>query len=89
VDGAAGQRHLPEHTDESSHSFILALNDDCEYDGGGTHFTKLGRTIRPPQGHLCLFPGGRLRHGGDPILSGTRYVFCYTIVISLILVCDG
>jgi hypothetical protein len=40
-----GQRYLPEHTDESSHSFILALNPDTDFEGGGTYFTRLGAAI--------------------------------------------
>jgi len=39
------RRYLPLHTDQSSHSFVLALNQREEYEGGGTYFADLGATI--------------------------------------------
>jgi hypothetical protein len=38
----ANQRYLPIHSDQSTHSFVLALND-CEndFEGGGTYFLNL------------------------------------------------
>jgi hypothetical protein len=38
----AGQRLLLPHRDGSVFSFNVALNDDGEYDGGGTIFRQLG-----------------------------------------------
>lgn len=46
------QRHLPLHTDESTHSFVLSLSPCAEYEGGGTFFVDLGRAIKP--GTMCL-----------------------------------
>jgi hypothetical protein len=43
------QRSLPLHSDESTHSFVLALNDEVDYVGGGTYFVDLGESIRPGQ----------------------------------------
>ncbi len=78
-----GQRHLPEHTDESSHSLIIALNPQTDYVGGGTYFRSLGRAVRPAQGHLVLFPGGTLKHAGHPITSGTRYIIAAFLFLGL------
>ena len=47
------QRYLPLHSDESTHSFVLALNPASEYEGGGTYFVDLGHTLRP--GKLASF----------------------------------
>lgn len=57
----------------------IALNGLGEYTGGGTFFPCLGRSLRPPAGHVLSF-GGSILHGGDPLLSGVRYIiacFCY------------
>jgi hypothetical protein len=45
--GGGGQTYLPLHCDQSSHSFVVALNDSREYVGGGTYFPKLGTVLRP------------------------------------------
>jgi uncharacterized membrane protein YgcG len=71
---AAAQRLLPLHIDESTLSFTLPLNRQSEYDGGGTYFGPLGRSVRPPMGALVAFHGGRVLHGGEPVVRGTRYV---------------
>jgi hypothetical protein len=72
------QRHLPPHIDESSHSFIIALNS--EFKGGGTFIHELGHVISPTMGGMVSFEGGTLLHSGDPVISGIRYcivAFCY------------
>jgi len=79
-DAHNGQCHLPVHTDESTLSFIVALNQKRDYRGGGTYLCDLGRAIRPEMGHVLTFYGGQLMHGGDPIVHGVRYIvvaFCY------------
>lgn len=91
LDGIASQRYLPIHSDESSHSFVLALNSMDEYVGGGTYFPDKRDVMRPgnrmhinedsvqylliaaEKGHLVSFDG-RLLHGGDPVLQGTRFI---------------
>ena len=45
----SSQRHLPLHTDESTHSLIIALNRLDEYEGGGTYFAALDAALRPGQ----------------------------------------
>ncbi|KAI2507720.1 hypothetical protein MHU86_6719 [Fragilaria crotonensis] len=64
---------LPVHVDESTHSFVLALNDD--FVGGGTYFCDYQKTIAPKKsGCLVSFRGSSLRHGGNAVISGTRYI---------------
>ena len=60
----------------------IALNSSMDYTGGGTYFVDLGRALKIEQGHYISFPGN-LRHGGDPITSGTRY-----ILAMFLYVCD-
>jgi hypothetical protein len=77
------QRHLPLHLDQSHISLTIALNahesagdseDDMPcYEGGGTFFCDLGRSVRVGRGSVLSFDGGRL-HGGDPLTGGTRYI---------------
>ena len=72
------QRYLPPHLDESSHSFIIALNS--EFQGGGTFIHDLGYVLSPTVGGMVSFEGGSLLHSGDPVVSGIRYcivAFCY------------
>jgi tetratricopeptide (TPR) repeat protein len=79
-DSRGGQRHLPLHRDESTHSFTIALNSLDEYEGGGTYVSQLKRSVKPEQGGVVSFRGSDLLHGGDPVIKGTRYIivaFCY------------
>ena len=79
-DAEGGQRHLPVHTDDSSHSFTIALNDLSDYDGGGTYICSLGKSYRASVGGAFTFRGDQIQHGGDPVVRGIRYVivgFCY------------
>jgi predicted 2-oxoglutarate/Fe(II)-dependent dioxygenase YbiX len=59
-------------TDESTHSFVLALNDD--YEGGGTYFHDQTTTIRPEAGSVLAFRGDQMLHGGEPVTRGKRYI---------------
>ena len=68
-----GQRHLPVHRDQSTHSFTIALNGTDCYGGGGTYFCDLARAVVPERGQVLSFHGD-LVHGGDPITWGTRYI---------------
>ncbi|KAJ1466891.1 hypothetical protein T484DRAFT_1921969 [Baffinella frigidus] len=78
-EASTGQRHLPVHRDQSTHSFTIALNPPEAYSGGGTYICELGESLTPAKGHLLSFEGALL-HGGDPVTRGTRYIavaFCY------------
>jgi len=82
---AAAQRSLPVHQDENILSFTIALNDRDEYEGGGVIFEALRPIDAPPgspfaptvlnadAGGVVTFPG-KLRHGGNAITSGRRYI---------------
>ena len=82
---AREQASLPTHQDENTFSFTIALNDRSEYEGGGTCFTRLrpagsepgvefGETIlNADAGGVVAFPG-KLRHGGNCVTSGRRYI---------------
>ena len=86
---AAGQDRLAAHTDDSELSFNLLLSDPSAFEGGGTRFeaageaaepaetgeeaAEEGETVRPARGEM-LSHFGRLRHAGQPVLEGTRYI---------------
>lgn len=79
-DASGGQKHLPLHRDQSTHSFTIALNSTSDYDGGGTYVASLKRSICPSIGGMTSFRGDELLHGGDPVVTGRRYIivgFCY------------
>ena len=80
---AEGQNSLAKHMDESAFSFTIALNDRSEYEGGGTCFEAIRLkgsgnqyeplTLNADAGGVVAFPG-TIRHGGDPVTNGTRYI---------------
>ncbi|KAH9125938.1 hypothetical protein AeMF1_003518 [Aphanomyces euteiches] len=62
---------LPLHNDTSVTSAVVTLNRGFE--GGGTWFDALGQSVDADVGHAVAF-AGPLRHGGHPIMSGTRLI---------------
>jgi hypothetical protein len=72
VDQEAGAALLPIHCDESTHSFVLSLNED--YTGGGTYFYDHDRIVRTGVGDLLCFQGDRILHGGELVVAGARYI---------------
>ncbi len=75
-----GLAQLEEHEDGSQWSFVIALNDEAEYTGGGTKFVEIeGEPVfRPTIGCATLF-SGKNRHCGMAISAGVRYIlagFC-------------
>jgi len=69
------RQKLDMHTDKSEWTFLIALSNGagCGYDGGGTYFEALDATIHVQRGHALIFPG-KLRHCGQQITSGLRYL---------------
>lgn len=82
------QQYLPRHFDAGHISFMLALSDQNDYEGGGTSFDILrgcnsynccisnndsDHIVSLKIGELLLF-NSDLYHTGIPITRGTRYV---------------
>ena len=73
-DALAGLRNQREWT------AIAYLNDD--YEGGATVFTELSITLRMGAGDLLIFrnvdlrgrPDPRLRHAGEPVTAGAKWI---------------
>ena len=57
-----GQVELPRHTDAGNISFMIALSPYEAYEGGGTFFDLLGKTVSCPQvgygAWVCMCRGG-------------------------------
>lgn len=69
------RQKLDMHTDKSEWTFLIALSNGCglDYDGGGTYFECLDSTVHVQRGQALVFPG-RLRHCGQRITSGLRFL---------------
>lgn len=69
------RQKLDMHTDKSEWTFLIALSNGCgvDYDGGGTYFECLDATVHIQRGHALVFPG-KLRHCGQKITSGLRFL---------------
>mmetsp|Transcript_4643 Transcript_4643/g.6039 ORF Transcript_4643/g.6039 Transcript_4643/m.6039 type:complete len:646 (-) Transcript_4643:176-2113(-) len=68
------RQKLDIHTDKSEWTFLIALTDGgYDYDGGGTYFECIDSTVHLEKGHALIFPG-KLRHRGQKIVSGTRFL---------------
>lgn len=72
-----GRVELGMHRDGLLITANIALNDQDEYEGGGTIIEGLpsfmNAPIRLKRGHVLLHPGD-VKHGGAPITKGVRYV---------------
>jgi hypothetical protein len=68
------QSSLYLHHDFSHYTVGVRLNG--EFEGGGTYFQRLGKTLTPVRnGNAFLHPGMIThRHGARPIFSGKRYI---------------
>lgn len=71
-EATASSNFLPLHYDESTHSCVVALNDDFE--GGGTYMYHLQRSVNPSTGGMVSFAGNRCLHCGNPVTRGVRYI---------------
>ena len=82
---ADGMASLEVHQDTTDFTFTIALNPISDYEGGGTVFPNVRPSTAPDDepfgdhvavpdvGCVATFPG-RLRHGGNAITSGVRYI---------------
>ncbi len=70
---AGAQTFLPLHVDQSMYSLTIALNDTCDYEGGGTFFAESGIVVNCDAGGVIGFRGDLL-HGGHPTFKGQRYI---------------
>ena len=69
----SGQLYLEPHRDGSEFSFIVALNDKNEYNGGGTRFCETDTNVKLGVGE-CLVFNGQNEHSGISITDGTRFI---------------
>lgn len=65
--GGSAQKELANHRDSSPWSFVVSLNADTEYEGGGTYFVDANEINRVNMGHAIIFSGknehaGKLNH---------------------------
>lgn len=71
---------LPGLANQREWTAIVYLND--EFEGGATAFPELGLSLRLRAGDLLQFrnsdgdqqPDGRMRHAGEPVLSGRKWI---------------
>eukprot|EP00930_Biecheleria_cincta_P076345 TRINITY_DN63558_c0_g1_i1.p1 TRINITY_DN63558_c0_g1~~TRINITY_DN63558_c0_g1_i1.p1 ORF type:complete len:383 (+),score=86.81 TRINITY_DN63558_c0_g1_i1:153-1151(+) len=70
---AGGQNGLALHRDGSIISFNILLNDPSEFEGGGTFVEADNQAYLIGQGD-CFVHSGKLRHGGNPVTRGQRFV---------------
>lgn len=57
------QKELANHRDSSPWSFVVSLNADSEYEGGGTYFVDANEINRVNMGHALIF-NGKNEHAG-------------------------
>ena len=69
------RQKLDMHTDKSEWTFLIAISNGAglDYMGGGTYFECLDATVHVQRGHALIFPG-RLRHCGQRIMAGLRFL---------------
>ena len=69
------RQKLDTHTDKSEWTFLISLSEGCgaDYSGGGTFFECIDSTVHLSRGQALIFPG-RLRHRGQKITTGRRFL---------------
>ena len=79
-DAAKDAVRQPAHRDASLLSLNIALSSGgADYEGGGTFFEGLGRSLGLPRGHVMCHPSG-MRHGGHTISRGERWVLVVFVI---------
>ena len=86
-EATATSNFLPMHFDESTHSCVLALNDD--FDGGGSYIYDLDQSIAPEMGGMVSFRGNQCLHGGNPVTRGVRYILAIFLFLDNDLACES
>lgn len=71
---AASRRTLEMHRDASILTAVVALNPASVYEGGGTYFACLGKTLRLDFAGDVLLHCGKLQHAGRSVVRGERFV---------------
>ena len=61
------------HRDGSIVSFNVLLNSEHEFTGGGTYI-EASNTVHTIDRGDCFVHSGKVRHGGETITSGVRYI---------------
>ena len=71
------------HVDNGILAITLAMTPTSQYTGGGTFFEHMGNEniIEMDVGHATLRPGS-VRHGGNPVQSGNRYILGAFLLLS-------
>jgi ankyrin repeat protein len=72
-DGSSGQRGVGIHRDGSIVSFNVLLNSSDEFTGGGTYIEATD-TVHTINRGDCFVHSGKVRHGGETITSGMRFI---------------
>ena len=76
------QNELEFHTDGSIVSFNILLNNENDFEGGGTYFSD-NLQVASHQGDLMIHCG-KIKHAGGKITKGTRYLLvCFVDIIFL------
>ncbi len=86
-EATASSNFLPMHFDESTHSCVLALNND--FDGGGSYIYDLDQSIAPETGGMVSFRGNQCLHGGNPVTRGVRYILAIFLFLDRDLACES
>lgn len=68
-----GQKELQSHSDGSTFSFNILLNEPSDFEGGGTRFEKSGKVVHVKRG-AALGHSGHVEHSGVAISAGERYL---------------
>jgi len=68
------RQSLEMHTDKSEWTFLIALSEyGKDYEGGGTYFEATRTTYHLMKGQCLIFPG-KLKHCGQKIANGSRFL---------------
>lgn len=70
--------HYNPHTDIQGNmdhrqlSFVIAMSDPAEYEGGELEFPEFDKILKPEKGTALIFPS-KFLHGVRPVTAGERY----------------